>query len=177
MLHAPLVMKHIETWLKTDRLASEKDLFQIGPPRVLDWSKAGEVRCSGGRKHQMRVPGDTQSGWLHEKQRSWTYDLSTKTYMCTTDELGGSVFRGQWQDGVDKMGRSKDCVDSEEQNQGLEAVRLRMKNGHQRRKVTILSLTLTLPVTHEPSEPWSPHLLMETLALLALWGYCTFLLI
>lgn len=73
-----------------------------------------------------------------------------------------------------KRGKEVD-VDLEEQNHGLEAVGLRMKNGHQSQKRTTLSLTL--PGIQEPLEPQSPHLSRETPALLASQGYCMFLMI
>lgn len=73
-----------------------------------------------------------------------------------------------------KRGKEVD-VDLEEQNHGLEAVGLRMKNGHQSQKRTTLSLTL--PGIQEPLGPQSPHLSRETPALLASQGYCMFLMI
>lgn len=72
-------------------------------------------------------------------------------------------------------GGKEEHVDLEEQNHKLEAVGLRVKNGHQGQKMA--TPFLTPPVNQEPCVPQSPHLSRETLAFLTSLGYCAFLMI
>lgn len=169
-LGATLHIRHTETMLRADRLASEKGFFQVAPQKGLYCSKAADKIF-----HSLET---LKSRWLNNDREK------LNIIFMYQDIDGGSIDDTgcMWGEGegqvndriVQPRGGGKEHIDLEEQNRKLEAVgwKWRLDTRVRRWPLHLLFLLWTRNLCASVSSP-----VKETLALLASLGCCTFLMI